>query len=216
MDAWSRARVVSVLAHGQHTPWDEDEPLTGINLLLGPGEVLTPDHVVEWSQGMERVEFWVCQSGIDLPLDPLLPVHNEGAGFDYSLLAAGARTTIATLWSVEQLASAFICLQFRLRCTTGDDAAVALAAAQRWWRDEARTDLRARLDAGASAGEAVVGLWAALLGRSPPEPAASVIRAHLDARGAAALVEHTLDPPLAHAAFRFSGVPDRAVEAVWD
>ena len=216
VQVWSHAQVVSILAHGAHVPWDEDRPLTGTHLLLGPGELLTPDHVVDRTQGVERVEFWACQSGIDLPLDPLLPVHNEGAGFDYELLAAGARTTIATLWSVEQLASAFICLQFRLRCVAGDDAAVALASAQRWWRDEARAGLQVRLDAGASAGEAVVALWGALLGEAPAEPDAARIRAHLDARGAAALIEHTLDPPLAHAAFRFSGVPNRPVEAVWD
>ncbi len=68
-------------------------------------------------------------------------------GFPSALLEHGVATVIASLWPVDDLATALLLGRFyrELRAPTGRTAALALAAAQCWLRDVTVAELRVLL-----------------------------------------------------------------------
>ncbi len=128
--ALSKARTLSIYTHGVHTPgeWPELELVEGT---LDFGKIKADS-----MYGMERVEIWACQSGANLPHDPLTRPANEGYGLDHILLTSGVRTAIGTQWSVPDLVTAIVAREYRRRLAAGDEPARALAGAQRQWLEQ--------------------------------------------------------------------------------
>lgn len=213
---WSTANVLSFYGHGEHVmPHATDAPEHGPQIQLQHGETLSPRWLQEHTFGVERVELWACKSGIDFPTDPLFPMANEGFGLDYALLQSGTRTTIGTLWSVDELPTALICLKHRLETQRGADAAAALRLAQLWWRDVGRSSIVDAVRTGSKPGDAVAALWEQLLGTPPPMDATAGVVAYLNAKPPDEFLEHGLGSDIAYAAYRFSGVPNRPVDGKW-
>ncbi len=142
----SDADVVSFYTHGydgSQAPENGDPGLSGPWIALArqdrlSGNMLMARHWV----GMERVEIWACESGVDMPLDPRTDLVDEGFGFDVMFHHWGVRSTIATLWKVPDLITAFIVNHYRGCLIEGMNAPHALACAQRWWRDHGQSRLR--------------------------------------------------------------------------
>jgi len=84
-------------------------------------------------RGSERVEFWACQSGCNIPLKYLSSPVNEAFGMDMKMLEFGADTAIGTLWAVPELVTAHIKSYYDLLVRQGVKASKALIQAQRWW-----------------------------------------------------------------------------------
>jgi len=84
-------------------------------------------------RGSERVEFWACQSGSNIPLKYLSSPVNEAFGMDMKMLEFGAETSIGTLWAVPELVTAHIKCYYDLLVRQGVKASKALIQAQRWW-----------------------------------------------------------------------------------
>lgn len=127
--ALSDADTFVIYSHGQH------EGETGPYLELRDGKFdMSFGDRHHWI-GLERAELWGCQSGVNLPHDPLTPQVDEGFGFDSILLSYGVRTAIGTLWKVSEIVTAYLVRSYRQELASGADAATALARAQRSWRD---------------------------------------------------------------------------------
>lgn len=127
MAATADADVVCMLTHGQHThgTWPEIQLFDGLfamTPLQGPGWV-----------GIERIEIWACESGVDVPGDPRGAMTNEFFGVDGILLQHGARSAIGTLWQVSAPITGAILRRYRAALRSGLPADRALVAAQRWW-----------------------------------------------------------------------------------
>lgn len=102
-------------------------------------------------------------------------------------------------------------LRYRVGLVRGLDAALALAEAQRWWSREGRVALADAAEAGTIA-DRIVRVWRRALDGESTTP-----EAELRVRDAAHSA-HTLDGalnPIAHAVYRFSGMPGRKVEGMW-
>lgn len=211
----ARARNVDVLclyAHGRHAGERGPE----IELHGGPLDRSWLD--ARWI-GMERVELWACQTGVNLPSDPLTPPVDEAFGLDVEFVNVGVRSAIGTLWPVPDLVTACIVRRYRLGLCEGRPAPCALADAQRWWRDEAIPTLGSCLrtmpavEALAAfrrqmgAAESVDTTDAeALLG---PAPAGGVSAEQIER------VLARLANPLSWAGFRFIGVAERRPLTPW-
>lgn len=205
--AWSRARFVSFYGHGAHIPMGSRRGEVGPQLVLDTGELLGMRSLQRTTLGVERVELWACQSGLDFPWDPMFPM-GDGFGLDYELIRAGVRSTIGTLWSVDELVTSFIVLRFRIGLAEEKDGARALADAQRWWRDVARPRLMASVDIIATVGE----LWRDLIGRDAGDSLRRICVLLLTKRGDPETwrsLTNALTSPTAHAAYRFSGLVHR-------
>lgn len=207
------ARVFRFYGHGEHPRYQprQSDWMHGPSIILGRSDRFTMKALAPVSFGLERVELWACRSGIDRPSDPLFTEGVDGFGLDFGFLRAGARSTVATLWAVDDLVTSYIVLRFRVGLARGTDAARALADAQRWWSRHGRLAL-----AGAESNEAVADrvlrVWRLALDGETTTPDAEA-----RVRDAARLTQ-TLNgalSPIAHAAYRFSGVPGRQAEAVW-
>lgn len=202
--------VLAVYSHGQH------EGDTGPYLELRDGKLDTTLGSQQHWEGLERVELWGCQSGVNMPHDPLTPNVDEGFGFDYTLLSFGVRTALGTLWKVSEIVTAYIVRCYRAQLAQGSDAASALAHAQRRWRDHGIAQLDSYL-------------------RESVDPAAG-IRDFLLAQGIAAdqvtlgntlgagkrLTAAEIQPYLAWFAcpatwggYRFLGVPEQRARRAW-
>lgn len=124
------ADVVCLYTHGQHAGE------RGPHVCLHGEEYLDePSPVAGWA-GMERIELWACQSGVNLPTDPLVPHVDEAFGLDVQFVRNGVRSAIGTLWSVPDFVTACIVRTYRRGLRNGLPAPHALAEAQRFWRDE--------------------------------------------------------------------------------
>ncbi|WP_462164375.1 CHAT domain-containing protein [Pseudoalteromonas xiamenensis] len=84
-------------------------------------------------RGAERIEFWACQSGSNIPLHFLPSQVNEAFGMDMRMLEYGAKTAIGSLWAVPELVTAHIKAKYDKLVTSGLGASEALLSAQRWW-----------------------------------------------------------------------------------
>lgn len=84
-------------------------------------------------RGAERIEFWACQSGSNIPLHFLPSQVNEAFGMDMRMLEYGAKTAIGSLWAVPELVASHIKAKYDKLVTSGLGASEALLSAQRWW-----------------------------------------------------------------------------------
>ena len=87
-------------------------------------------------KGMERIEFWSCQSGKNLPSHIMASPVNEPFGMDMEMLKQGVETSIGSLWSVPELSTLHIKHKYDENIAEGMTASVALLSAQRWWLHE--------------------------------------------------------------------------------
>lgn len=138
-DAMLTADVVSIYSHGRH------EGDTGPYLELRDGKFDTTLGGSRHWEGIERVELWGCQSGVNMPHDPLTPTVDEGFGFDSTLISFGVRTALGTLWTVSEIVTAYIVRSYREQLLLGSDPATALAHSQRRWRDHGISELERHL-----------------------------------------------------------------------
>ncbi|WP_437878395.1 CHAT domain-containing protein [Sorangium sp. So ce513] len=212
LEAAREADVVCFYAHGCH------EGKLGPEIQLHDGALDRSRLDARWV-GMERVELWACQSGVNLPYDFMTPPVDETFGLDNELLHVGVRSAIGTLWRVPDLVTACLVHRYRLGLLEGRAAPRALADAQRWWRDEgvralgerlrcmpsreALRDFARQLGLGAAADEADVD---ALLGPAPAGGRSGEKVERVLAR---------LANPLSWAGFRFVGVVERRPSAPW-
>ncbi|AWB57858.1 CHAT domain-containing protein [Colwellia sp. Arc7-D] len=84
-------------------------------------------------RGAERIEFWACQSGSNIPLHFLPSQVNEPFGMDMRMLESGAKTAIGSLWAVPELVTAHIKAKYDKLKNNNMSASEALLRAQRWW-----------------------------------------------------------------------------------
>ncbi|MFC1234435.1 CHAT domain-containing protein [Vibrio sp. F74] len=83
--------------------------------------------------GMERVEFWACQSGSNIPLSVFSIPVNEAFGFDMRMIEWGAVSSIGSLWALPDIVTAYIKSHYDQLVKNGTSPSKALLAAQRWW-----------------------------------------------------------------------------------
>jgi hypothetical protein len=206
------ADVVRFFAHGKHD--GEDGPA----LRVADGTLHPLQCSPAWF-GLERVELWACESGVNLPSDWMTPPVDEGFGLDIDFLHHGARSAIGTLWPVSEYITACLLHRFRLHLAAGDDAAKALCAAQRWWRDEAVSDISQLLDQ-MPREEALVSFLGQLGMHAPAEGIARLLGPGtvspdvLEAENRDRLLAH-LRGPSAWAGYRFVGAPEHRACREW-
>lgn len=83
--------------------------------------------------GMERVEFWACQSGSNIPLSVFSIPVNEAFGFDMRMIEWGAASSIGSLWALPDIVTAHIKSHYDQLVNSGTSPSKALLAAQSWW-----------------------------------------------------------------------------------
>lgn len=198
LDAGRHADVVSVYAHGEY------QVGSGPELRLADGTLHLQPLPHGWA-GCERVELWACRSGVNLSLDYLTPAVDEAFGADIGFHRVGVRSTIGTLWSVNDLVTAHIARRFRMGLATGMSPPGALASAQRWWRDEAVAEVAKALrtlddDAAHLRITELLGAGEDAVATLGPVDGGGVDREALLA---------ALSGPTAWAGYRFVGVADR-------
>ncbi len=200
------ADVVVFYAHGQGGRVPDP------GLLLADG-IYAPDHPDPAWYGAERVELWACQSGINLPDDPLIPFVDDAFGLDIDFHAAGARSTIGTLWRVPDLVTGCLVARYRRALNGGAPAPRAMAEAQRWWLNEGVPDLLGRLREQPE--EQAVRTFLETLDLHAPEGTAlGGVLGQLPADGTLPArvideIERRLTSPEAWAGYRFVGAADR-------
>ncbi|NOK34632.1 CHAT domain-containing protein [Corallococcus exercitus] len=123
-------QTAAIYTHGEH----EHGELP--SLVVGGNAPLDVARLQRWTQGLERMEIWACQTGMNRPMDMFTPPSNEASGLDFLLLGSGVRTAIGTLWSVPDIVTAAIVRKYRQRLDEGLDADASLLDAQRWWHRE--------------------------------------------------------------------------------
>jgi tetratricopeptide (TPR) repeat protein len=206
------ADVLCFYTHGRHA--GEHGPEVALT-----GSKLDRSWLDQRWAGMERVELWACQSGVNLPNDPLTPPVDEIFGMDNELLHVGVRSAIGTLWKVPDLVTACLVHHYRRRLIEGALAPVALADAQRWWRDEgacALVDELRRLPP-VEALRAFVQKLGATLTEDAPDVGALLGPALPDGAGPD-MIDRTLArlrSPVSWAGFRFVGVAERRPSRPW-
>ncbi|MCE3220936.1 hypothetical protein G5C64_19165 [Vibrio diabolicus] len=101
--------------------------------------------------GMERVEFWACQSGSNIPLSVFNIPVNEAFGFDMRMIEWGAVTSIGSFWALPDIVTAHIKSHYDLLMNNGTPPSKALLAAQRWWVTQgAKAELKKMRELGLS------------------------------------------------------------------
>ncbi|MBK8265120.1 MAG: CHAT domain-containing protein [Nannocystis sp.] len=126
------ADVLCFYAHGDHPEVGKRES-PYIELADGRLHMHGPQ-AMDW-RGLERVEFWACKTGVDVPFDPRSSLAAELFGVDGQALYAGARSAIGTLLSVNDFITAQISHAYRRELVRGQRADRALCTAMRRWRD---------------------------------------------------------------------------------
>ncbi|MGF1768626.1 hypothetical protein L4D06_14755 [Enterovibrio makurazakiensis] len=89
--------------------------------------------LVNYISGMNRFEFWACQSGSNIPLSVFSIPVNEAFGFDMRMIEWGAVTSIGSLWALPDIVTAHIKSHYDQLVKSGTSPSKALLAAQRWW-----------------------------------------------------------------------------------
>lgn len=203
------ADVICFYAHGRYIHSHSPDPATdrhppGPTLSLADDERLTLFSLSDQWEGAERVELWCCQTGVNLPMDPMAVLVDEAFGLDYEFLRVGVRSAIGSLYTVPEFVGAVITDHFRERLLAGASPSLALAEAQRHWSRDALPRLLAHLRADPVRGFTRFGAEFGF--RLPPtaDPADP------------SLYEQLWSCPVAWASFRFIGVADRRPLAPWD
>ncbi|WP_158619910.1 CHAT domain-containing protein [Corallococcus sicarius] len=211
--ALAEARTLSIYTHGEHTAGEWPR------LEIKGGTLDFSDLEEASLNGMERVEVWACQSGANLPHDPLTRPANEGYGLDHILLTSGVRTAIGAQWSVPDLVTAILAREYRRRLAAGDEPAQALTGAQRRWLEQSLPLLLESLRR-LPVNEAIVS-FAETLGLPPEQdirgpvlgmlgPVADQMSEHQVGE-----LEARLACPVAWAGIRFVGLPEWKSEKEW-
>jgi CHAT domain-containing protein len=121
------------------------------------------------------VSLSACESG----LSDYARLPDEYLGLPSALLLAGAPTVVSTLWAVQDCCTSLLMSEFYRKLLSGDDAAQALAGAQRWLASLSFDDIgswigRAREQSPDADSAQVLEEWSAdlarLQGASPDKP----------------------------------------------
>lgn len=115
-----------------HARFDLDDPFKSSIRLAGE-ETLT---LTEWLPRLrEHCPSFVVLSACDTAVARVTSTPDESVGFPAALLAHGVRTVLATLWSVDDDATALLMGEFYREYASGTkSAAKALQRAQNWLR----------------------------------------------------------------------------------
>jgi CHAT domain-containing protein/tetratricopeptide (TPR) repeat protein len=141
------AQTVNILHSYHHASSDPNEPLQS-SLALADGNITLAQLLVWQLTGLEEVFLSCCETAFGISQTTTDEVITLASGF----LCAGARTVIATLWSVEQLSAALLCIFYYEQREKGLDRPHSLQAAQQQLRQLSGTTLENeygdRLEAG--------------------------------------------------------------------
>jgi len=130
-DASASAGVVHLATYGV---LNKHNPLFSFVELAAEGEDDGRLEVHEvFSLGLQArvVVLSACQTGLASGTLTDIPAGDDWVGLVRAFLFAGANSVLATLWPVEDGATAMVMEQFHTRLTAGDDLATAVARAQR-------------------------------------------------------------------------------------
>lgn len=112
---------------------------------------LHDSELVNLVAGMNRIEFWACQSGSNIPLSVFSIPVNEAFGFDMRMIEWGAVSSIGSLWALPDIVTAHIKSHYVQLVNNGTSPSIALLAAQRWWvLQGAKAELKKMRDLGLS------------------------------------------------------------------
>lgn len=153
----SRADVIHVAAHGHARP---DAPLFS-HLRLADGQLTALD-CLDLELDCELVTLSACETG-----HAVVAAGDEPIGLTRSLLYAGARSVIQSLWRVDDEATRLLMSDLYARLRRGAGRAEALRAAQRGFLVDAEGVSPRRTHPAFWASFALVGDWAPLPDRLP-------------------------------------------------
>jgi CHAT domain-containing protein len=141
------AQTVNILHSYHHASSDPNEPLKS-SLALADGNITLAQLLVWQLTGLQEVFLSCCETAFGISQTITDEVFTLASGF----LCAGASTVIATLWSVEQLSAALLCIFYYEQREEGLDRPHALQAAQQQLRQLSGATLEGvygdRLEAG--------------------------------------------------------------------
>jgi CHAT domain-containing protein/tetratricopeptide (TPR) repeat protein len=123
------AQTVNILHSYHHASSDPNEPLKS-SLALADGNITLAQLLVWQLTGLQEVFLSCCETAFGISQTTTDEVFTLASGF----LCAGANTVIATLWSVEQLSAALLCIFYYEQREKGLDRPHALQAAQQQLR----------------------------------------------------------------------------------
>jgi tetratricopeptide (TPR) repeat protein len=160
--------------------------------------------------GIERVEFWACQSGSNIPLSVFSIPVNEAFGFDMRMIEWGAVSSIGSLWALPDIVTAHIKSHYDQLINSGSSPSKALLAAQRWWVSQgAKAELNKMRELGLSPYLNTLGCNETLDGLLGPMKT-NVTQKEDKLRQAESLFLH----PSSWAGLRFCGVADQINRAI--
>jgi len=135
LDAIGNATHLHFACHGE---FDPREPLASF-LELSDGERLTLRDFIDRRLRVEQVQLAVL-SACQTALTDFASLPDEVIGLPAGFFEAGVRAVIATLWAVDDEATAQVMIRFyELMLREGQPPAEALGNAQRWLRDSAES-----------------------------------------------------------------------------
>lgn len=142
LDAVLAVLPAATLAHfATHGSFDVGDPMRS-HLVLAGGEPLSLEAMlpVVADSRLQAVVLSACETAAA----PSWRKADEMIGFPSALLEHGVPTVIASLWPIDDFATAALLGRFyrEWQPATGRSAAVALGAAQRWLRDVTAAELR--------------------------------------------------------------------------
>ncbi len=123
------AQTVNILHSYHHASSNPNEPLKS-SLALADGNITLAQLLVWQLTGLQEVFLSCCETAFGISQTTTDEVFTLASGF----LCAGARTVIATLWSVDQLSAALMCIFYYEQRKRGLDRPRALQAAQQQLR----------------------------------------------------------------------------------
>lgn len=142
ISAASRATHLHFACHGLFRPSDPSESA----LLLAGEDRLTLGALLRREVDLSSAELAVL-SACQTATSEFRSAPDEALGLPAGLLLAGIPAIIATMWSVDDRAAAFLCQRlYDELLAAGGHPAIALAAAQRWLRDATASELMARVE----------------------------------------------------------------------
>ena len=125
-DGFSTAATVHVAAHAQ---FDANAPLDSV-ISLADGDLPARDLVGVWNAA-ELVVLSACQSGSGVPV-----LGGEVLGFATTLLRSGVQSVVASLWPVDDAATAYLMTRFYTAMAEGASTPRALVTAMHAVRSE--------------------------------------------------------------------------------
>ena len=142
LDAVLAALPTATLAHfATHGNFDVADPMRS-RLVLAGSEPLSPEALLPVVAGsrLQTVVLSACETAAA----PSWRKADEMIGFPSALLEQGVSMVIASLWPIDDFATAALLGRFyrEWQPANGRSAAVALGAAQRWLRDVTAAELR--------------------------------------------------------------------------